>query len=91
MVGITSFGTCIPAYRLSRDEIARAWKIKSLGGERAVARYDEDSLTMAVGATLDCIKRGQHKADGVFFASTTSPYKEKQTAAIIAASADLPR
>jgi 3-hydroxy-3-methylglutaryl CoA synthase len=64
--------------------------MKSLGGERAVARYDEDSLTMAVGATLDCIRHSQHKADGLFFASTTSPYKEKQTAAIIAASVDLP-
>ena len=91
MVGITSFGICVPAYRLSRDEIARAWRIKSLGGERAVARYDEDSLTMAVGATLDCIKHGRQQADGLFFASTTSPYREKQTAAIIAASVDLPR
>jgi 3-hydroxy-3-methylglutaryl CoA synthase len=91
MVGITSFGTCIPAYRLSRDEIARSWKIKSLGGERAVARYDEDSLTMAVGAALDCTHHDHPQADGLFFASTTSPYKEKQAAAIIAASIDLPR
>lgn len=91
MVGITSFGICVPPYRMSRDEIARAWKIRSLGGERAIARYDEDSLTMAVGATIDCIKHGCQQVDGLFFASTTSPYKEKQTAAIIAASVDLPR
>ncbi len=91
MVGITSFGTFIPAYRLRRDEIARAWKTKSLGGEKAVARYDEDSLTMAVNAALDCIKGSQQPADGLFFASTTSPYKEKQAAAIIAASLDLSR
>lgn len=91
MVGITSFGTYVPAYRLRRDEIARAWKIKSLGGERAVARYDEDGLTMAVGAALDCIKHGLQQVDGLFFASTTSPYKEKQTAAIVAVSVDLHR
>ena len=91
MVGITSFGTCVPAYRLSRDEIARVWKVKSLGGERSVAKYDEDSLTMAVGAAFDCFKHGFQQVDGLFFASTTSPYKEKQTAAIIAASVDLPR
>ncbi|MBS3917479.1 MAG: hydroxymethylglutaryl-CoA synthase family protein [Deltaproteobacteria bacterium] len=91
MVGITSYGICIPPYRLARDEIAQAWKIKSLGGERAVARYDEDSLTMAVGAALGCLKNGLKQVDGLFFASTTSPYKEKQTAAIIAASLDLPR
>ncbi len=90
MVGITSIGVYVPVYRLSRDEISRVWKTKSLGGERAVAKHDEDSLTMAVGATLDCMKYSRQQADGLFFASTTSPYKEKQAAAIIAAAADLP-
>jgi 3-hydroxy-3-methylglutaryl CoA synthase len=90
VVGITSFGFYVPAYRLKRDEISRAWKIKSLGGERAVAGHDEDSLTMAVNATLDCMKISPKQADGLFFASTTSPYKEKQAAAIIAAAVDLP-
>jgi len=91
MVGITSFHAYIPSYRLSRDEISRAWGTKSIGGERAVAKYDEDSLTMAVAATLGCINDSPHQADGLFFASTTSPYKEKQAAAILAAAADLPR
>ena len=91
MVGITSFGAYIPAYRLSRDEISRAWGTRSMGGERAVAKYDEDSLTMGVAATLGCLERGQQAADGLFFASTTSPYKEKQAATIMAAAADLPR
>lgn len=52
MIGITSFGAYVPVYRLTRDEISRAWKTKSLGGEKAVAGHDEDSLTMAVAATL---------------------------------------
>jgi len=91
VIGITSFGVCIPPYRLSRDEISRAWKSKSLGGEKAVAGHDEDSLTMAVGAVLDCMKDGKQKPDGLFFASTTSPYKEKQAAAIMAAVVDLPK
>jgi hydroxymethylglutaryl-CoA synthase len=91
VVGITSFGVYAPIYRLTRDEISRAWKTKSLGGEKAVAGYDEDSLTMAVGATLDCIKHSPQKVDGLFFASTTSPYKEKQAAAIMAAAVDLPK
>ena len=90
MIGITSFGAYVPAYRLTRDEISRAWSTRSLGGERAVAGHDEDSLTMAVGATLDCMNYSQQQADGLFFASTTSPYKEKQAAAIIAAALDLP-
>jgi 3-hydroxy-3-methylglutaryl CoA synthase len=91
VVGITSFEAYIPAYRLSRGEISRAWGIKSIGGERAVAKYDEDSLTMAVAATLGCIESSRHQADGLFFASTTSPYKEKQAATIIAAAVDLPK
>jgi hydroxymethylglutaryl-CoA synthase len=91
MVGITSFDAYIPSYRLSREEISRVWGTKSLGGERAVAKYDEDSLTMAVAATVGCIKRGPLQADGVFFASTSSPYKEKQAAAFLAVAADLPR
>jgi len=90
MVGVTSFEAYIPAYRLSRDEISRAWGTGSVKGEKAVARYDEDSLTMAVAATLGCLDRGGQQGDGLFFASTTSPYKEKQAASIIAAAVDLP-
>ncbi len=91
MVGITSFEAYIPPYRLSRSEISRAWGTKNLEGERAVAKYDEDSLTMALAATLGCIKSSRHRADGLFFASTTMPYKEKQAATILAAAADLSR
>jgi 3-hydroxy-3-methylglutaryl CoA synthase len=60
-------------------------------GERAVAGYDEDSLTMAVAAARDCLK-GIDRASvgGLYFASTTAPYKEKQSAATIAAVLDLP-
>ena len=39
MVGITSFGFYVPVYRLARDEIARAWKTRAIGGEKAVAKY----------------------------------------------------
>jgi hydroxymethylglutaryl-CoA synthase len=89
MVGITSCEAYIPPYRLERGEIARAWGTRNFGGERAVAKYDEDSLTMAVAATLGCISSQSAKTDGLFFASTTSPYKEKQAAALLAAAVDL--
>ena len=91
MVGITSFEAYIPPYRLSGGEISRAWKTRDFGGERAVAKYDEDSLTMALAASLGCLKKSSSATDGLFFASTTSPYKEKQAAAILAAAADLPK
>ena len=86
MAGIASYGAYIPFYRLARAEIARMWGGGGGPGERAVANYDEDSLTMAVAAARDCLK-GMDRASvgGLYFASTTAPYKEKQSAALIAA------
>lgn len=91
MAGITSIGAYIPMYRLDLGEIAKFWRARSAGGEKAVAGYDEDSVTMAVAAAQDCMNRSEEKADGLFFATTTAPYKEKQGAAIIASAIDLDR
>jgi hydroxymethylglutaryl-CoA synthase len=86
MAGIVTYGAYIPLFRLSRAEIARAWGIAPAPGERAVANYDEDSLTMAVAAARDCLTGIERKnIGGLYFASTTAPYKEKQCATIIAA------
>ncbi len=91
MAGIISYGAYIPFYRLSRAEIAGAWGMRAATGERAVANYDEDSLTMAIAAARDCIQGiDTAEIDGLYFASTTAPYKEKQTAATIAAVLGLP-
>jgi 3-hydroxy-3-methylglutaryl CoA synthase len=91
MAGIASYGAYIPYFRLSRAEIGKAWGSSGGAGERAVANYDEDSVTMAVAAARDCLKgvdRGT--VGGLYFASTTPPYKEKQSAALIAAVLGLP-
>lgn len=89
MAGIVSYGTYIPNYRLPRDLIAKEWGLPSLGGERAVASFDEDSLTMAVNASIDALGgRDPRTLAGVFFASTTSPYREKQAATTVAAVLD---
>jgi hydroxymethylglutaryl-CoA synthase len=85
MAGIVSYGAYIPYYRLSREEIARAWGSAPSPGERAVANYDEDSLTMAFAAARDCLRGIKvENIDGLYFASTTAPYKEKQCATTIA-------
>ena len=89
MVGITSVGAHIPIYRLSRDEIARMWSGRSTGGTKAVAGCDEDTVTMAVAAALDCMARSGAEVNGLSLATTTAPYKEKQSAAIVAGAADL--
>ena len=90
MTGITSFGAYIPFYRLTHKEIARAWGGRAGNGERAVANVDEDSITMAVEAVRDLLANDQGRGvDGLMFASTTSPYSEKQASALIATAADL--
>lgn len=92
MVGITLYGAYIPIYRLSLDEIARIWAVISMKGEKAVANCDEDSLTMGVEAAIDCLGSIDRQAiDGLYFASTTPSYREKQSASIIAAALDLRR
>src|SRR4030042_6690381 len=92
MAGIVAYGAYIPKYRLSRDLIARAWGSGSPGGEKAVASFDEDTITMAVEAASDCLASSSTaKVDGLFFASTTSPYKEKLCASLISTVLDLRR
>ncbi|RJX26778.1 MAG: hydroxymethylglutaryl-CoA synthase [Dethiobacter sp.] len=90
MVGITSYGVYVPFNRLSRDEIAGTWDTASMGGEKAVANFDEDVITMAVAAARECIKKKElGEVDGLFLATTSSPYKEKLAASIVAAALDL--
>ena len=92
MIGIVSYGAYVPIYRLKRDEIGRAWSRGSGGGERSVANFDEDSATMAVEAVIDCLKGFERETvDGLYFASTTPPYREKQTASLVAQACDLRR
>lgn len=92
MAQIASFGAYVPLFRLARKEIGDAWGTPAVPGERAVANGDEDSLTMAVAAGLDCLAGlDPGTVDGLFFATTTSPYSEKQAAGVVAATLDLRR
>ena len=92
MVGIASWGVYFPFYRLKRGDIAKAWgQGFAPGGEKSVGNWDEDSITMAVAAANDCLKNiDKASVDGLIFATTTSPFREKQGAALIATAADLP-
>jgi hydroxymethylglutaryl-CoA synthase len=85
MVGIRSYGAYVPKYRLTKE--TKGW---GFAGEKAVANFDEDSVTMAVAAAADCLAElDRGLVDGVIFATTTSPYEEKQGAATIATALDL--
>ena len=91
MAGIVSFGAYVPYYRLGKGEISKAWGGGAIPGERAVASYDQDAITMGVEAARDClIGINKQTVDGVLFASSSSPYKEKQSAAVVAAYLGLP-
>ena len=95
MVGITSYGGYIPWYRINRMTIYGAigsWlnPASLLPGEKAVANWDEDSVSMAVNAALDCVTDVEReKIDGVSFASTTSPFMERRAATIVSTALDL--
>ena len=96
MIGILGYSAYVPSFRLPRDEIARAWGrppvLPQSAGERAVANFDEDSVTLATEAALRCLGHFEgERPEGLYFASTTGPDQERQAATIIAAAADLPR
>ncbi len=93
LIGISAFGAYLPAYRLLREVIAQATGGGSGSGERAVANYDEDALTMGVEASLECVDNYAHAwgvpldsgaVRALLFASVSSPYREKQAANVIA-------
>src|SRR5437867_6735628 len=92
MVGITRTGAYFPRRRLDRALIGKAWGRRVPPGTRTVAGLDEDALTMAIDAVLACLDDADPtRFDALYFASTSSPYGEKQVASMIATAADLPR
>ena len=85
MVGIVSYGAYVPLRRLGQG--TTGWNFPV---EKAVANWDEDSLTMAVAAVIDCLgDKDRQMVDGFYFASTSSPYSEKLAATTAAWASDL--
>jgi len=92
MTGIVSYGAYVPYYRLPRSVIAKAWGQGGGSGEKAVARYDEDPVSMSVTAGMDCLKGYDSKSlDGLFLATTSAPYKERLNATIAATALNFDR
>ncbi len=90
MIGICSYSGYIPRYRLNRGLIfgAMGWMnpatIGNARGEKAVANFDEDSITLAVSAGKAALKDvDPASVEGLYFASTTLPYKERLNAGIM--------
>ncbi len=91
MAGIVSYGSYVPYRRLKRAAIGQAMGIPAGKGERAVASFDEDCVSMAVEALRDALRgapaRGIHS---LIFATSTPPYAEKLNAAVVGAATLLP-
>ena len=90
-VGIHAFGGYLHRRRLSRQIVveANAWfapALKGLGrGERAIANWDEDPVTMAVEACRDALGLLDRSTLGaLWLASTTLPFEDRQNAGIVA-------
>ncbi|MCW5889881.1 MAG: OB-fold domain-containing protein [bacterium] len=83
MAGIVRYGSYVPFFRLTRAVLGGG------KGERAVASFDEDAVSMAVEAGRDAV-RGDVVPDALLFATLSPPYAEKLNAATIQAALDLP-
>ena len=90
-VGIHAFGGYVPRLRLQRGVVAdaNAWfnpGLTGLGkGERSIANWDEDAVTMAVEAARDALGgTGRDGVRGVYLASTSLPFQDRQNAGIVA-------
>ena len=90
-LGILAIGGYLPKARLQRIDIANAnaWfnpALKGLAnGERTMANWDEDSVTMAVEAGRDCLTGiDRNTVAGIYMASTSFPFQDRQNAGIVA-------
>jgi 3-hydroxy-3-methylglutaryl CoA synthase/NAD(P)-dependent dehydrogenase (short-subunit alcohol dehydrogenase family)/putative sterol carrier protein len=96
MIGITSYGGYIPRLRLDRMSIFQSmgWFAPAIvmvaQGERSFCNWDEDSLTLAVSASRDCLKGMDKKTvEAVYLASTTLPFADRSNAGIVQAALNL--
>ncbi len=97
MVGITAYGGYVPRLRLQRKAAAsaNAWLAPNLmgkaKGERSMANWDEDAITMAVEAARDALGPEDDRShiNACIFATTTAPFADRLNAGIVAAALTL--
>lgn len=94
MGGIVSYGGYLPVNRIDRELVFKAmgWLHQApyIKGNKCVANFDEDSVTMAVAAGMNCLKGYEREqVDGLYFATTTAPFRERRGADIVGDALDL--
>lgn len=92
-MGIISYGTYVPRYRLQRRAIGTVLGTGGGSGTRSVAGYDEDTTTMAVAAARGALRAaGDAPVARVVALATTRPaYLDKTNATAIHAALGLPQ
>ncbi len=93
MVGIVSYGTYIPQYRIKLSDIANAWKktpdevVGSLGiSEKSVPGVDEDAVTIAIESARQALERSAlspQAIEALFVGSESHPYAVNPTSTIV--------
>lgn len=93
MIGIVSYGTYIPKYRVCTEDIASAWKknpaeiIGALGvKEKTVPGVDEDAVTIALEAALQSLHLVDAKSSVIqtlLIGSESHPYAVNPTSTIV--------
>jgi len=93
MVGIVSYGTYIPKYRIKTGEIASVWQkqevdvIRSLGiTEKAVPGVDEDTVTLAIEAGYQALVSSDllpSQIETLLVGSESHPYAVNPTSTIV--------
>jgi 3-hydroxy-3-methylglutaryl CoA synthase len=94
MKGIVSYGGYLPLNKIGRQTVfeAMGWLHQAayMKGEKCVANFDEDSVTMAVAAGMNCLRGYERElVDGLYFATTTAPFRERRGADIVGTALDL--
>jgi len=94
MVGIVGYGTQIPRYRITVEEIAKVWGADAPSykrglnlNEKAVPAPDEDCATLSANAARNAlIRAGIEPTDigAVYVGSESHPYAVKPTGTIVA-------
>jgi len=92
--GIVGYGVYIPRYRIKTEEIARVWggdgeSIKKglMVEEKAISGLDEDTVTIAVEASLSALERAQIDPldiGAIYVGSESHPYTVKPTSTVVA-------
>ena len=96
MTSILAFGAHLPRLRLARAAVSASlgWLTSAAGagkGQRSLAFWDEDSITMAVAAARSALL-GQEAASirALSFATTSATFAEPQGASFLRAALRLP-